>query len=301
MKDERLIRKAYSEIVAGYTVSKYKGEYIFVKHFSPIDLLEFDYKYELALSEAIKRGIPTEEESLKLLCRDGLWGKDKEEEIKNTKEMITILDSNKRKHFAPKEIASFNQQIKDNEKYLIKLLTERAYKIGGTAETFARKRVDTDQVFHSFFKDAELKELLFKSKDIDELDNEDTQGILRLYERALESISHKMVRLAALSNDFQAIYSMAENIYEFYGKPVSKLTKSQVDLARYGTFYKNILSDEVKPPQEVINEPDDLEDWYNGRMNLNEIIEKNSDVEDGKTVSVVGVSKKDLNFYGIST
>lgn len=300
--DERLVRKTYSEIVAGYTVSKHLSKYIFIKHFSSVDLLEFDYKYDLALKEAIERGIPTESEKIKLLCRDSLWSQQKEKEIANLKEMITLLSFNKSKHYSPRDIKSFNDQLRSTEKDLIQLLSERAYQVGATAEIFARKKVDTEQVFHSFFHDPELKNRVFSDADHDDLDNDEINRILHLYEVALQSISHKNLRLAALSSDFQSMFSLSNNLYEFYGKPISKLTNSQVELARYGGYYKAILSDEVKPPQEVLNDPDDLEDWYNARRNIQEIIEKNNvNEQDGKTISIMGVSKKDLTFYGIST
>lgn len=301
MHDERLVRKTYSEIVAGHTVTKYNGDFVFIKHFSPIDLLEFDYKYEQILKDSIKKGIPTEEESIKSLCKNGLWDQTKEEDIKNTREMISMLYFNKRKHYAPQEINSFNNQIKENEDHLVDLLMDRNSKIGATAEIFSRKKVETQQIFYSFFHDPALTSPVFKEDDWENFYNEDAQSILEIYQNSLESVSHKMLRLAALSDDFQSMYSMSNSVFEFYGKPISKLTKSQIDLVRYGNYYKTILSEEFKPPQEILSDPDKLEDWYTGRANITELIEKNNTEDDGKTISIVGVSKKDLNFYGIAT
>src|SRR5207249_4657887 len=88
----------------------------------------------------------------------------------------------------------------------------------------------------------------------------------------------------------------SENIYEFYGKPICYLTNFQIQLAAYGSYYKTILTSENKPPDDLLSDPDKLEDWYSSKTNFEQMLDKNVK-QDNANVSIMG-TKEDLARLG---
>jgi hypothetical protein len=294
--DDRLIRKIFSEIVASYSLAKLFNDIIFIKHFSSIDLLEFDFKYQNYLKYARERGLATQDERLELLKRDNLWDNGKENLVKELKDHLSSLYESKRNFHSLRDINASNEQIKLSEDKLNELLTDKYNLIGECAENYARRKTDLDQVFGSFYKDSKLTQLIFPEKDEDVLNDDDLNTLIITYNEHLSELDDKNLRYVSVASDFQMMFSMSENLYYFYGVPISKLTHYQVRLANFGAHFKSILQSGQRPPLDIMNNPDAIEDWYYARTNLGKIIEKNE--EEGKNVSIVGMSKKELEYLG---
>lgn len=297
--DERLIRKVFSEIVAGYSLATLFGDIVYIKHFSSIDLLEFDYKYQRYLTHARDRGLPTEPERLELLKRDGLWDDKKEELIKTIRDNLQSAVETKRNYHSLRDIEAVNEQIKDGEQELTKVLTEKYNLIGECAENYARRKIDIEQIFASFYKDGKLSSPMFSKEDTETLEDEKLDELILTYNLNNANLDEKVIRKVSVSSDFQTMYAMSDNLFYFFGIPISKLSHFQVKLAAYGNYFKTILTGDKRPPADILNDPDALEDWYFARTNVQKIIDKNTD--DGKGVSLVGMSRKELEYLGIET
>ncbi len=293
--DERVLRKIYSEIIASYSLSIFQNNIVYIKHFSPIDLLEFDFKYQQKYGQLLADGIVSEKEKIELLIRDGLWDAKKEEKIAELRSTISHLYNTKRNHYAPREIQAYNEQIKINQGFLIELLMQRANLIGGCAENMARRTLDTEQIVASFYKDGQLKNKMFDS--VEDLSDEALESLFGIYEQFGKNTSDSSLKKISVSDDFQSTYGLTDNLYYFYGKPVSQLTSYQVRLAQYGGYFKAILNSDPRPPDEIKKDPVALEDWFFARTNIQKIMDK--DENEGKNTSFFGMTKKELAFLGV--
>jgi hypothetical protein len=293
--DERILRKIYGEIVAGYSLADYFEGLVYIKHANPLNLLEFDFKYQKKYEQLLKDGIVSEKEKTDLLIRDGIWDSKKEEKITDLRATIQQLYNTKRNHYAPREIQSYNEQIKTNEGFLIELLTEKMSLIGSCAETISRRVLDTEQIVASFYKDDKLQQPMFGA--VDDIQDETLDLLFEIYEQFCKNVSDLSIRRISVTEDFQSMFGMAENLFYFYGKAVSQLTSHQVKLAQYGGYYKAILFGDPRPPDEIRHDPVALEDWFFARTNIQKIMDK--DENEGKTTSFFGMSKKELSFLGV--
>lgn len=295
-KEERSLRQKYGEVIAGYSLYKYKDKNIFIKHFSTIDQLDQDFIYLDYFDKATSRGFPTEEESINQLKKDNVWPADLDSIIENITSSIKSLYASKKKAFRQADFDSINSQIKEQEQILEDKVRERIRLIGSTAEQFAQRLTNANLIFHNLYKDRTLTKRLFKKEEFDNLDTEQEEEIYNLYYTITRSLSENNIKKIALSPFFQNVFVLAENLYQFFGRALIKLTTYQIQLCAYGNFYKNILSGEPKPPEDIAIDPDKLEDWYFGQAHVSEMLKK---VDKDGGGSLVGLSDKDKEFLGI--
>ncbi len=295
--DERAIRKIFSEITAGYSLSKLNNDTIFIKHFSSIDLLEFDFAYQNYLKYYKTRGIPTEEERISLLKRDELWNDGKEKSIKELKDYVSNLHDDKKNYHTIKDITFCNQRIKESSDKLHELLIDKYTLIGDCAENIARRKTDLEQVFGSFYKDKKFENLVF-GKDVqkDILDSE-IESLIQVYNAYNSELSDENIRKVCVSSEFQIMFSLTENLYHFFGRAIAGLTHFQLKLVNIGTYFKSILNSGQKVPNDIQGNPEAIEDWFFARTNLQKLIEKNE--SESGVVSIVGMSKKELEYLGV--
>lgn len=293
--DERILRKIYSEIVVGYSIAIFNSEIVYIKHPNNITLLEFDFKYQQKYSKFLADGVASEKEKINLLIRDGLWSEKKEQQITDIRSTIDQLYTSKRNHYSLREINAYNEQIKTNQGFLLELLTERMSLIGNSAELMARRILDTEQIVSSFFKDDELKHKVFGG--VEDISDDQLDSIFSLYEQFTKNTSDSMIRRLSVSNDFQSIFNLTDNLYYFYGRAVSQLTHYQSRLAQYGNYFKTILNNDPKPPDQIRNDPEALEDWFFARTNIQKTMDK--DEAEGKSTSFFGMSRKELQYLGV--
>lgn len=298
--NDRFLRKIYAEIVAGFSIQKYKNQDIFIRHSSSVYNLEIDYIYTENFNSAVNKGYPNEKERLECLIKDNFWSKGKDNEIEVIKKQIYDTTAAKRKAFLLRDINNFNEQIRQQQEYLISLFIEKDKIIGNTAEKYAKRQSDAYFIYKSFFRDAELKNSLFSKEEFDDIDNLELNDLYELNYKVNTELDENNVKKIAVKDFFIQIYSLAEGIYEFFGKPICQLTYNQINLSAYGNFFKTILYGNPKPPNEIIDDPDKLEDWYYGRQNAEEMLSKVNKDKDGNSM-LVGLTNKDREFLGLES
>lgn len=296
--EDRILRKSYSEIINGFSVNKYKSKNIYVKHFCSLDNLEVDYLYTENLNHAVSKGYPSESDRLDLLEKDGLWSLKMDSEIKSIRESINELFESKRKAFKLRDINFINSQIAKQQSILLDKISIKNKLIGPTAERFAKRSVDSYFVSKSFFKDRGLNNLLFSKEEFDELDSFELDELFSIYYDCVGNLEDDSIKKIALSHFFLNVFHLAENVYQFFGKPISSLTFYQVQLCAYGNFFKTILNSDPKPPEEITNNPEKLEDWYFGRRNAEEALQKVRDDTGDNGATLVGLTYEDRKFLG---
>lgn len=294
---ERLLRQSYSEIIHGFSLTTLKDSTIYLRHFSSLDNLEIDFLYKESYEKLVAKGYPTEAERMTQLEKDHLWTKGDENNIKNLKDYIENLTTAKKKAFLRQHIDSINQQVLDQEKTIFEMVSKRDFLIGQTAERATRKKVDSRLIFKSLFHDAKFEQPVYSEQEFEELDNEELSDLFVIYNNTMDNFAQINIKKIALSPFFQNAFYLTESVYEFYGKPVCFLTNYQIQLSAFGNYYKQILSGPVKPPDEMLSDPDKLEDWHSGKTNADQVLEKAAR-GDNDNISLMGATREDLKNYG---
>ncbi len=295
---ERALRQRYVEIIHGFSIATHQKNNIYIKHLSTLDNLEIDFLYQENYDQAAAKGYPTEKQRLEQLEKDQLWTSGDENNIIGIRASIKSFFISKKKAFLKKDIDSINSQIAEQEKLLQEMLFKRESLIGATVEKFTRKRVDAHLIYKSFFKDIDLNTLLYTKEEFDDLEQLELGELFYIYNTIMENFSELNIKKIALSPLFQNSFSLCDNIYEFYGKPICYLTNFQISLSAYGNYYKQVLTSENKPPDEILTDPDKLEDWFTSKSNVDQMLDKNIKDEKG-AVSIMGATQEDLKNWGM--
>lgn len=293
--EHRKLRRIYSEILNGFSLSVYKNRNIYIKHFSTLDNFETDFLYSEYYDNAVKRKYPTEKEKLELLERDGLWSKFNEDKIEEKRQQIQSLFSSKRKAYLKRDIDHINNEIKKAEDNLLELYHKREELIGATAEKYAKRNIDSIYIKNGFFIDRELKSALFSDSEFDSLDSRELEELYEIYYANSLNLLEKNIKKIALMDFFLNNFQLTDNIYEFLGKPIAHLTYYQTQLCAYGNFYKTIMSSDTKPPEKLLKDPDALEDWYFGRRNVEEVMNRNKSDD----AQLVGLTNEERKYLGL--
>lgn len=293
------LRKSFSEIVIGSSIYKLNGFNVYIKHRGLGDDLITDTFYVNELERLKKTGIFSEKEKLEYLIKNGLWDQKKEDQIRDTEIVIADLYKNKSKVFKFSDIDFFKNEIKNNEIFLRKILNERAELIGQSAEYLAKRTTDFLLIKNSFFRDLELKTKLYGDEEFESLSEEESGELFRIYNKFQNDLSDLNIQKIVLQGFFtEVFYLCSDNIFNFFNVAAAKLNYLQSKLLSYGSYFKNILAENVVP-EDIKDSPLDIIDWYHGKKQIEHIIESNSDSE-GR-VTLPGVSKTEMSRYGIDS
>ena len=94
--EEKSYRKILKEVVQGFSPYFLGEKKHYIKHQSINDVVDFEDVYDLYYDKARNRGLPTEEEVLENLDKEGLWNSKDEAEIENQEFYVASLHKNKK-------------------------------------------------------------------------------------------------------------------------------------------------------------------------------------------------------------
>tara|TARA_Y100000593_G_scaffold749_1_gene1405 strand:+ start:8998 stop:10014 length:1017 start_codon:yes stop_codon:yes gene_type:complete len=297
----------YFDVLNGYTEIKNTPlGTVYSKHLNVFDSISTDKDQQKALQKAKKMGLPTEEEQLIYLDKEGLWGDEKEREIYELEGMLNNLADTKSNLFLKSQIRGIEAQIEETEKQIGKLKTEKAEMVGLTAEAYASKKANELYMLSVLYKDKEFKELALPEEKYDELNDNDMSLLLATYNIGMKNLNINDIKRIALCGFFVNFFYLCEdNPYIFFGVPVVKLTYYQSELFSYGRYFKHLASESKnKPPREIMDDPDRLAEFYEMSKKAEEFMDKNDKrAKDGKqnvASSLVGATAEDLELLGMS-
>ena len=275
MKDLNL-KIILADILKGYSSYNHKIEIggkvfysIIIKHTDNHDSSKLNYTYDFFYKRAIDNKIPTDKERLNQIILDKLWSNDKDKDIYEKEAFIKNLYKTKNQLHQKWDIDAVKNEIIKEESELIQLKHEKELLMSNTAERFASRKINDLHIFNSFFYDTEFKNRLLNKEEFDELDDNEINKLFALYNIILNDFNEENIKKISLSSFFtNYFYLCDDNPQVFYGKPVINLTFFQVELFGFGRYYKKLLSDSKNPPpDDIINDPDKLAEWYNIEKN----------------------------------
>jgi len=295
--NERIINRVFSEIIQGYSTVKINNVECYIKHFDVMAESVIENIKNYKFTEGIKRGLLTEENKLDILIKNDLWKEEREKEVIEIKEEITILKSNLKVAYIPSQIKPIREKIDILQESLHKIYLEKSELLGMTAEKYAEKSSSNHYICTSLFKDKFLKNPLFTLEEFNELDTEDLNKIVSIFNESIEILNEINIKRVSCSNVFQNMFSLAESSYEFLGKPVAFFTFYQTSLLSYGNNYKYILANVPSVPDEFRNDPEKLEELFTSTQNINKMRQKT----EGKNIEIFGATPEDLKSLGVDT
>ncbi len=288
------------DIIQGRTQSSLpKYGKFYVKHLDLYSSEEIDEKNAEYKHYASNKGLPSTEDKLKELEKEGLWSPEKERAIEDERKMIATLKVTKSKFVLKADINSIQKQITDAEKILDERITERMNLVGFTSDLYALKKINEFYVYVTSFKDKELTEALFTQEEFDELHELEISVLIKNYNDLNERYNEENIKRVALSGFFlNSFYLCKDNPFTFYGKPVINLTFHQNELFTYGRYFKNILSElKHEPTPDVMDDPDKLIELFNVSKNSEKLKEK---IDQSSATTIVGATQEDLQRMGIT-
>lgn len=291
------LRLLFADVLRGYsTVVNSKYSSLLIKHLNSFSIADLDIRTEIYIETAKNRGIPTNLEKEEQLKKNDLWPESKNKELKDLKFYLEGLDITLTKVITKEDKTGVKQQIIETKAKILALEQEKVDLIGFTADTYASKRVNEYFIFSSLYK-SDLSTPLFKTEEFDELEEEDINFLVEIYNKATENFNTFNLQRIALSPFFlNQFYLANDSVIDFWGKPIVQLTSYQLDLTSHGKYFKNMLSNlPNRPNEEMMDNPDKLIEWYNASQNLNKMVGSVKSEDDNSIVGIVGMSNNEIS------
>lgn len=290
---DRGLRKSFSDIIKGYSMSEISGRPVYIKHFSHHDQVDLDDVYEASLKKAAGCGVPSQSERLRYIIEEEKsWTPEEESLIEKKKAAIQSLIENKRHFHLSKDVEKQNRLIEKESTELAIKLKEKEALMGVCQESFASRKVNEHYILESFFWDGKFESPVLT--DTDEME-ENVAEIVALYSEFSQRLSEENIKLLAVQEFFMSYWAACEgNLTEFFGKPIGSLTYYQLRLGAYAKIFRNIIQNVENIPDDVKKDPDRLMDYAHIQSNSKKQTEKLS----GDAVSMVGATKEDYERMG---
>ena len=177
-----LYRKIFRDVVKGRSDAVVEGTKYYIKHLSALDQVDIDEIKEKYYDSAIKRGIPTLDEVLDSLNKEGIWTKEDEEAIKREEMFIEQLQQNKTQLVLKSQIDQQNKTIKETREKIESLRVKKHELIGVNADGYSEKRANDYYIIKSFYIDKDMETPLFKEeKEFNELYADEVLSFINKY------------------------------------------------------------------------------------------------------------------------
>jgi hypothetical protein len=283
------------EIFDGYTEFYFKGEPVYLKHFSIRDQRYIHKYYNKYKNLAINKGIQTEEEALNNLKKDGLWSKDDDYKISSIEMELENLKDSLLNIILPSQKKALQETIDERQKELNILKIKRKEVVGTTAEDFASSRSNEEFIRYILFKDQDLKEHLFTEEEFGELDDKDIISLVKQNSNCSNRLSEELIQESVLRDFFNMYLSQTEDVSSFYGKPIIYLSVYQLKLALYAKVFYNIFQYNDDIPNTIKKDPSALLRFAESKRSggNNKVLSKIKDNDSGAT-TLFGATKDDL-------
>jgi hypothetical protein len=250
--------------------------------------------------------VASEENKLKESVENEWWSYENESKIHLLKKTIKNLHVTKERLLYPSQKQDIEKQIKQNKNILMSFQKDRKDLIGYTAEDYAEEKFLDELLVKLIYKDLNLKELLFeKEEDFYELSDKECNKIKNIFSKCTNLFSTDILKRIAANGFFQNLIYLDSEPYSFWGSPVYKCSKYQIDLLIYGKMYRQTIDSyhkNSKPiPSEIIEDPDKFVDWVEnqeGQKEPKSSKKQNSD-KNNTVSSYVGATNQDLKSMGV--
>ena len=292
-------RKAFRDIVRGYSSAFFEGERVYVKHLSTHDQVDYNDIYQYHLEKSKAKGMPTEKESMSFQIEQGFWTAKDDAFIEEQTAYIQAMRDNKKALFLKSAIDAHNSNIEEAEEKLNKKIKERSGLIGNCCETYASSRANDHYIINSYFKDRECKERVLSEEDADNVTYDQMSKLISLFNDSSIYLDELKIQELVLQDFFYIYFPFSDNTVGFFGKPIVELTDNQLKLIVYTRIFKNIFEKHSQIPEKIRKDPSALLDFGNVDDASREKIKADMESPSGGASTLVGATKEDLEYLGV--
>ena len=260
-----ILRQSFNDICLGYSIGNILGRRTYIRHLSHVHQIGYEQLEKKFFDNAKSKGLPTEEDRVKILKKDGRWTDKQEKEINDIRLYVESMMNGKKNAVLPSEVANINRQIEEQNVLYDKKQKEKYQLVGITCESYASRIVHEQSTIEQLFTDETFKTRTFSDEYIeDSLSEREIYQIISDYSAAMQPCSEQNIKKLSIEDFFQSYYYISgDDFSTFYGKPIWTLTLFQLRLAKYAKYYKSIFEnvDMRNAPKELYENPDQLVDW----------------------------------------
>ena len=279
------------DIFNGFTAFDFKGQTLFLRHFSIRDQNLINICFEKYKNIALNKGIESKDDIYKRLKLENEWTDNNDLEISELELYISNLNKSKSKLFLPSQKEAQEKLIQEEQFKLSSLIQKRNEIVGTCAEDYAQKMSNEEFLRFLIFKDETLKELKFSKEEFGELNSDELFEISNIYYEISKRFEELNIQKIVLQDFFNMYISSCENAYVFFGKFIHELSAYQMKLLLYGRIFHNIFQYHENIPIDIRKDPNAIFEFVESKKTSENFQSK---YKEGAT-AVFGATKKDLD------
>jgi len=288
----------YRDICNGFSRGLYLDKDVFIKHLSAFEYAEAEEYHKIELARATKRGIPTREDKLKWLVANELWDTKDDQTLLETKDYIDGLEKTKSNLAYKSQIDAMAKTISEERARYNELYAKREKLFGLTAETVASQKLQYFYVHLSYYKKQDLEKQLFSMKDINSMDDEESNEALNSYYDHVNSFCVENIEKISLFPQFvNQLFLCGESMGDFFRKPMWQLTAHQINLLSNGLYFRNITRGE-DIPDDIASDPAKIKEYVNSSKARKDLLKRVG--QNGGSTGLVGAGKEDFKAMGVT-
>jgi len=283
-----------NEIFDGQTRFSFRGKTVFLRHFSLKDQENLNKSFESHKLRAIKKGIQEEKDVLERLKRDGTWTAEDDLKMSQAEQYLSSLEKTKAKLALPSQKESHQKLIDEERVKLLALKMQKKQLVGKTSTEYANSRSNEDFLRNLLYRDSECQNSYFTDQEFGELDDEELSELMNSYYGIMNKFSDENIQLVVLQDCFSLYLPHCEKTWDFFAKPISKLTLYQLKLIAYGRMFHGIFQNVDKIPDHIRKDPKALVDFAESSRNKTKLTNKND--KDNSATALFNAKKEDMEF-----
>lgn len=294
------LKSLYWEIVVGSSSFAVDGKTYFIKHVSPKDAGVIEVRENYYYNRAKSQGIPTNQEKLKELIKEGLYDEKNDKKLETNKLTLANLIKTRRKLYLTKDLENIDRQMKEISEEIRSLELKKTELLENTCEIYTGKRMNEFYIYYSVYIDEKCEKHAFTLEEFEEIDQRELFNFVDCYSKTVQRFNNHNIKRIGVSGFFlNYFYLCDDDPSSFFGKPIAYLTFHQAELFGYARYFKDLMSKStVKHPDEYNDDVDKIIDWYESSSNLEKLHEDKNAASGKETavqaVSVMGATKEDL-------
>ncbi len=250
----------------GFSEYIYLEKPIFIKHFSEVDNGAQESERYKFFNLARKSGLQEKYEKEQLLLKEGLWTREKDDEIESLKKEVIRLEMLLKNLIVKKQIKEVKQKKTETELQLSQIQEEKDESVGFCVEDFVNRKMNELTIFNSFYKTSDFSQKLFTKEEFDNLEQREIHDLIKVLNDFYSDFAHAQIkRICACSFFINLFYLGSEKVSSFYGTHVTNLTILQVNMFSQGRYFESLINsrkENVSPPSDVTGDPDKMIEWY---------------------------------------
>jgi hypothetical protein len=241
------------QIMDGFSEFQWGGRSLYIKHHKLKEQAKIPRFFESYKEDAIRRGIPTEEDAIKEAVERGDWSDKDEEFVLKTEARVKALSKAAEQMVIPSQKEAQMKIVEGEVKKLKEKKEERSCLLEFSAENISYEKTNNRFMEEIIFKDKELTELLLEGEDCS---TQDFFSIRVKQAGVYNRYKDDNISKAVLMDFFSPFLPFSESPMDLFGKPAAHLTVFQLKLITYSRLFFNIFKNYQDIPNMIRYDPE---------------------------------------------